>query len=165
MDDVDLQGAGGSRKEEIVVRGAEEGNTLSSTRGIAQKQPEGCGDFDVVIASQALGTNDIRTSTTFQHIAETVMTTGRGRERERAAEEETRQSAVDTIGDLHCCCGRSDCVFLRHNCTVLESVEKDVHVAAKMGQVSVASRLLRRVVRPHPHCRCHLHVSVCFCWA
>jgi hypothetical protein len=39
---------------------------------------------------------------------------------------------------LRCCCGRDDCVFLRHNCTILEGVEKDVHNAAKMGQVSAS---------------------------
>lgn len=39
---------------------------------------------------------------------------------------------------LRCCCGRLDCVFLKHNCFVLESVEKDVHVAAKMGQALLA---------------------------
>lgn len=40
-------------------------------------------------------------------------------------------------GDLRCCCGRDDCVFLRHNCSVLSSVERDVQAAAKVGQVSV----------------------------
>ncbi|KAI6361786.1 hypothetical protein MCOR25_006404 [Pyricularia grisea] len=39
---------------------------------------------------------------------------------------------------IQCCCGRPDCVFLKHNCSVLESVEKDVHTAAKMGQVLLA---------------------------
>ena len=37
---------------------------------------------------------------------------------------------------MRCCCGREDCVYLRHNCTLLKSVERDVHTAAKMGQVS-----------------------------
>lgn len=40
--------------------------------------------------------------------------------------------------NIQCCCGRPDCVFLKHNCSVLESVEKDVHTAAKMGQVLLA---------------------------
>ncbi|CCC12116.1 hypothetical protein SMACR_05854 [Sordaria macrospora] len=35
---------------------------------------------------------------------------------------------------MRCCCGREDCVYLRHNCTLLKSVERDVHTAAKMGQ-------------------------------
>ncbi|KAK4240095.1 hypothetical protein C8A03DRAFT_13572 [Achaetomium macrosporum] len=50
--------------------------------------------------------------------------------------------AVDTTGsqpgDLRCCCGREDCVFLRHNCSVLSSVERDVHTAARMGQTLLA---------------------------
>ncbi|KAK3485258.1 uncharacterized protein B0T23DRAFT_367187 [Neurospora hispaniola] len=37
---------------------------------------------------------------------------------------------------MRCCCGREDCVYLRHNCTLLKSVERDVHTAAKMGQVN-----------------------------
>ncbi|KAK3683013.1 hypothetical protein B0T22DRAFT_433780 [Podospora appendiculata] len=44
--------------------------------------------------------------------------------------------------DLRCCCGRDDCVFLRHNCSVLSSVERDVHAAAKMGQVSPSAYLV-----------------------
>ncbi|KAK3395133.1 hypothetical protein B0H63DRAFT_64392 [Podospora didyma] len=40
--------------------------------------------------------------------------------------------------DLRCCCGRDECVFLRHNCSVLLSVERDVHTAAKMGQTLLA---------------------------
>lgn len=39
--------------------------------------------------------------------------------------------------ELRCCCGREGCLFLRHNCSVLLSVERDVHAAAKMGQVCV----------------------------
>ncbi|KAL2257197.1 hypothetical protein VTK26DRAFT_525 [Humicola hyalothermophila] len=40
--------------------------------------------------------------------------------------------------ELRCCCGKDDCVFLRHNCAVLSSVERDVHAAAKMGQALLA---------------------------
>ncbi|KAK1750929.1 myosin-11 [Echria macrotheca] len=40
--------------------------------------------------------------------------------------------------ELRCCCGNEDCVFLRHNCSVLLSVERDVHTAAKMGQTLLA---------------------------
>lgn len=36
---------------------------------------------------------------------------------------------------LRCCCGSEECVVLRHNCEVLDGVEKDVHTAAKLGQV------------------------------
>ncbi|KAJ4384381.1 hypothetical protein N0V85_008358 [Neurospora sp. IMI 360204] len=56
----------------------------------------------------------------------------------------TPQAAMDSNGDnsaqgaqpsaMRCCCGREDCVYLRHNCTRLKSVERDVHTAAKMGQ-------------------------------
>ncbi|PKS07442.1 hypothetical protein jhhlp_006046 [Lomentospora prolificans] len=35
---------------------------------------------------------------------------------------------------LRCCCGDANCVVLRHNCSILDSVEKDVHMAAKLGQ-------------------------------
>lgn len=41
----------------------------------------------------------------------------------------------DDKSTLRCCCGRNDCVFLKHSCTVLETVEKDVHTAAKLGKV------------------------------
>ncbi|KAH8199951.1 hypothetical protein TruAng_005890 [Truncatella angustata] len=36
---------------------------------------------------------------------------------------------------LKCCCGSAECVFLRHSNSILDSVEKDVHTAARMGQV------------------------------
>lgn len=39
---------------------------------------------------------------------------------------------------LKCCCGSLECVFLRHNNAILDNVEKDVHQAARMGQVSPA---------------------------
>lgn len=42
---------------------------------------------------------------------------------------------------LRCCCGSDECVVLRHNCNVLEGVEKDVHMAAKLGQVCSPSSL------------------------
>ncbi|KAI1416082.1 hypothetical protein F5Y13DRAFT_154530 [Hypoxylon sp. FL1857] len=41
-------------------------------------------------------------------------------------------------GPMKCCCGSVECVFLRHNCSVLASVEKDVHTAARMGQALLA---------------------------
>ncbi|KAK1782250.1 hypothetical protein QBC45DRAFT_8557 [Copromyces sp. CBS 386.78] len=56
----------------------------------------------------------------------------------------TPAAAMESNGDnsaqgaqpsaMRCCCGREDCVYLRHNCTLLKSVERDVHTAAKMGQ-------------------------------
>jgi hypothetical protein len=37
---------------------------------------------------------------------------------------------------VHCCCGNPECAMLKHNCSVLETVEKDVQTAAQLGQVS-----------------------------
>ncbi|KAB5539244.1 hypothetical protein GE09DRAFT_1038016 [Coniochaeta sp. 2T2.1] len=39
---------------------------------------------------------------------------------------------------IRCCCGQNDCAFLKHNCSVLDNVEKDVHAAARMGQALLA---------------------------
>ncbi|KAH8902283.1 hypothetical protein BR93DRAFT_953959 [Coniochaeta sp. PMI_546] len=39
---------------------------------------------------------------------------------------------------IRCCCGQDDCAFLKHNSSVLDNVEKDVHVAARMGQALLA---------------------------
>ncbi|ROT36544.1 hypothetical protein SODALDRAFT_335646 [Sodiomyces alkalinus F11] len=39
---------------------------------------------------------------------------------------------------LRCCCGHDECVFLSHNQSVLDSVERDVHTAAKLGQALLA---------------------------
>lgn len=44
-------------------------------------------------------------------------------------------TASREIHPLKCCCGSVECVLLRHNCSVLDSVEKDVYTAARMGQV------------------------------
>ncbi|KAI5458973.1 hypothetical protein BGZ63DRAFT_426287 [Mariannaea sp. PMI_226] len=40
--------------------------------------------------------------------------------------------------NIQCCCGRIDCALLRKNCSILESVEKDVHTAAQLGQALLA---------------------------
>lgn len=40
---------------------------------------------------------------------------------------------------LNCCCGRVDCALLKKNRSILETVEKDVHTAAQLGQVRAAS--------------------------
>ncbi|RYP11843.1 hypothetical protein DL765_007560 [Monosporascus sp. GIB2] len=45
---------------------------------------------------------------------------------------------AETALPMKCCCGRLNCVFLRHNCSVLDSVEKEVHTAARMGQALLA---------------------------
>ncbi|KAK7408701.1 hypothetical protein QQX98_009117 [Neonectria punicea] len=40
--------------------------------------------------------------------------------------------------ELQCCCGRVDCALLKRNSSVLDSVEKDVHMAAELGQALLA---------------------------
>lgn len=45
----------------------------------------------------------------------------------------------DAASSLVCCCGRLDCAVLKKNGSVLESVEKDVHTAAQLGQVRLLS--------------------------
>lgn len=36
---------------------------------------------------------------------------------------------------LRCCCGRNDCALLEHNHVALEGLEKDLQMAARLGQV------------------------------
>lgn len=48
------------------------------------------------------------------------------------------QSDADHIPAQHrpqCCCGNESCVFLRHNQSALEGLEKDVSTAARLGKV------------------------------
>ena len=35
-----------------------------------------------------------------------------------------------------CCCGRPECAYLQHNNVALRGLEKDLHSAAQIGQVS-----------------------------
>ncbi|KAH9900303.1 hypothetical protein F4778DRAFT_169369 [Xylariomycetidae sp. FL2044] len=44
----------------------------------------------------------------------------------------------DETPPMRCCCGSLECVVLRHNCSLLDSVEKDVHHAATMGKALLA---------------------------
>lgn len=46
-----------------------------------------------------------------------------------------KTAATSEPAPLQCCCGRPDCSVLKHNCSVLDSVEKDVYTAASMGKV------------------------------
>ncbi|CAN8106578.1 unnamed protein product [Discula destructiva] len=46
--------------------------------------------------------------------------------------------AANQLDALQCCCGNTDCLLLKHNCSVLDSVEKDVHTAARLGQALLA---------------------------
>ncbi|KAG6006878.1 hypothetical protein E4U21_006597 [Claviceps maximensis] len=39
---------------------------------------------------------------------------------------------------LHCCCGSDECILLRRNYSVLQSIEKDAHTAAQLGQALLA---------------------------
>lgn len=41
-----------------------------------------------------------------------------------------------------CCCGRTDCAFLKHNCTALDDLEQEVRTAAQLGQVCILSLFL-----------------------
>jgi hypothetical protein len=67
-----------------------------------------------------------------------------------------------TDESLRCCCGRDDCVFLKHNCAVLDNVEKDVHAAAKMGQVR--SNRTARAARCCDSCFfLHALLHLCLC--
>jgi hypothetical protein len=45
-----------------------------------------------------------------------------------------------TTPELRCCCGRTDCAYLKHNCVALDDLEKEVRTAAQLGQVRI----------PHP---------------
>lgn len=51
---------------------------------------------------------------------------------------------------LQCCCGRPDCLVLKKNSTVLESVEKDVHTAAQLGQVRCRASTAFQPTKSHP---------------
>jgi hypothetical protein len=58
------------------------------------------------------------------------------------AEEENLEALIGRIPagcstkpDLHCCCGRTDCAYLKHNNSALDDLEKEVKTAAQLGQV------------------------------
>ncbi|KAI1734178.1 hypothetical protein F4680DRAFT_439128 [Xylaria scruposa] len=58
------------------------------------------------------------------------------------SESDTIPSQLSTSPEtspLKCCCGSLECIFLRHNNTILDNVEKDVHQAARMGQALLAN--------------------------
>ncbi|KAF4471440.1 hypothetical protein FALBO_1645 [Fusarium albosuccineum] len=44
----------------------------------------------------------------------------------------------DHGSEMTCCCGRVDCALLKRNSSILETVEKDVHTAAQLGQALLA---------------------------
>ncbi|TDZ24946.1 hypothetical protein Cob_v002040 [Colletotrichum orbiculare MAFF 240422] len=51
---------------------------------------------------------------------------------------QTPSPRTNDASTLRCCCGRNDCAFLKHSCIVLDTVEKDVHTAAKLGKALLA---------------------------
>ncbi|ORY68732.1 uncharacterized protein BCR38DRAFT_137666 [Pseudomassariella vexata] len=51
-----------------------------------------------------------------------------------AEEVPTPSSCGTGTAPMSCCCGSSECFFLKHNSSVLDSVEADVQHAARMGQ-------------------------------
>jgi hypothetical protein len=69
-----------------------------------------------------------------------------------------RQSEGEGGAPLKCCCGSAECIFLTHNYSVLDSVEKDVVAAARMGKVRLLFFSLPRVTPPLPACtQAHPH--------
>jgi hypothetical protein len=42
-----------------------------------------------------------------------------------------------TTPSMRCCCGRTDCVYLKHNWVALDDLEKEVRTAAQLGQVCI----------------------------
>ncbi|KAF5021872.1 hypothetical protein F66182_6099 [Fusarium sp. NRRL 66182] len=48
------------------------------------------------------------------------------------------RSESEMHSDMACCCGRIDCALLKKNCSILETVERDVHTAAQLGQALLA---------------------------
>lgn len=61
---------------------------------------------------------------------------------------EALSATASQPGTLQCCCGNTDCRLLKHNCSILDSVEKDVHTAARLGQVG--SRCFPCLLFPAP---------------
>jgi len=48
-------------------------------------------------------------------------------------------SCPSTTPNIQCCCGHTDCAYLKHNSSALDNLEKDVRQAAQLGQVSKQS--------------------------
>jgi hypothetical protein len=46
-------------------------------------------------------------------------------------------SCCSSTPTLKCCCGRIDCVYLKHNCVALDGLEQEVRTAAQLGQVRI----------------------------
>lgn len=46
-------------------------------------------------------------------------------------------ACCSTTPTLRCCCGRTDCAYLKHNCVALDDLEQEVRTAAQLGQVRI----------------------------
>ncbi|KIN05697.1 hypothetical protein OIDMADRAFT_154101 [Oidiodendron maius Zn] len=44
------------------------------------------------------------------------------------------EKGLSSIPNPRCCCGKTDCAYLRHNCTALDDLEQEVRTAAQLGQ-------------------------------
>lgn len=51
--------------------------------------------------------------------------------------------------ELRCCCGRPSCAFLEHNNAALGALERELDMAARMGQVRTSLRLQCAIVALH----------------
>lgn len=54
--------------------------------------------------------------------------------------------------ELRCCCGRPSCAFLEHNNAALGVLERELDMAARMGQVRTFLRLQCASVALHLEC-------------
>ena len=57
------------------------------------------------------------------------------------------EKGLSTIPNPRCCCGKTDCAYLRHNCTALDDLEQEVRTAAQLGQVCATPTFLH-ILRP-----------------
>lgn len=48
---------------------------------------------------------------------------------------QTRLQPMMGEDELYCCCGKPSCAFLEHNNAALGGLERDLDMAARMGQV------------------------------
>jgi hypothetical protein len=46
-----------------------------------------------------------------------------------------RSATTSAATEVKCCCGHADCAFLKHNCSALDELEREVRTAARLGQV------------------------------
>lgn len=56
------------------------------------------------------------------------------------------EKGLSSIPNPRCCCGKTDCAYLRHNCTALDELEQEVRTAAQLGQVCACSSHIISIV-------------------